>query len=1259
MDDPAADGNQVVISLTAPDGQTDTVFNGTLDTAARLVGTITNTVAFLDSQVNGGYVLTVVDNAVNNTNGKLVDWSMKIDSFASSEVLQSGDAMDQNADGTSDENALLVGFTGTLTSGSALVTGISTTTGLFAGENVTGTGIPNGTTIKTVNSSTSVTLTAQATVNGVFSLATSYTGLNPFTASSFDTPGDVYSVPAPNLPALGSGTEVAYSGANSILNQPTLGFNSNTLPLIVSGPQVLTTQAVGNSDFLGTLTPGSALVTGILSTSGLFAGEAVTGTGIASGTTIAAVDNLTTITLSSNATVATSGAQSLTAVGPSTGTANLLTDDSTSQINVTFDRPVQVSSFTPSQVLSIMGPSGSVLAPQTFGSTSIDQMINAATVAGPGTLDSTLTIDSNNTLEMADITVTLSIASPADGGLTAVLVAPNGEIVPLFSAVGGTSGLGFVNTVFDDSAPTSITAGKAPFTGSFSPEYPATLSSGETTLTGLAKAGLIADGTWQLEITNTTTGSSATLDSWSLNITPRVTITPVNAANGLATEFTIGFPQQETSGTYTVQLGPDILDQYGDGQDPTSSAGLNVLRDEGQNSPTTAEQYSALNLPVAIPATTTTTGQTLVGTVSSTISVPDSFIISGDQTAAGLSVMQLQLNITFPSDPDLTATLSHYDPSGDLLGTVTLFSGVGNGPNAANFTNTVFDDNATTPIQQGTAPFSAIYNPQESLATVFAPTTGMNVQGTWTLTITNSGTGAATGTLNGWALTFQKPLPSSGVGEVGSDNTTFSFQIFTLNPSDPVSSEVWTAVGPASSTDEAGQVNAIAVDPSDPSGNTVYVGGASGGIWKTTDFLTTNPAGPTWVPLTNFGPNSAVNIASITVFPVNDNTNDSIIIAATGGDVSGEDRTDSPGVGFLISMDGGVTWNLDDSTDNVSSINDSPSEIGDTSNILPIDSANRNREFVGTTAYQVAVDPELTPNGQVIIYAALSAPFGSSVGGIWESQNTGQTWTQVLTGNATAVVLDPNSGLPLSSSSGGNPTDAGNYQIIYAGMTGGPQGPGVYMSTDQGQGWSMMDGNFGNPQIVDDTDGQNANPPLPETTPNLGFGKIVLAVPAATNNEAESETYSGWLYAAVATSVDTFDGLFVTKDFGENWTQIQLNSLPPLADGYNQAVPIDNLADPQYNIDATGADANIYLSVAIDPQNPNITYLGGFGGVNVDSDSGLIRVDATKLYDPHALVNVLYDSSGNLTLQSTGWTTINSVIDGEPSWDSPEGPLAC
>jgi hypothetical protein len=88
----------------------------------------------------------------------------------------------------------------------------------------------------------------------------------------------------------------------------------------------------------------------------------------------------------------------------------------------------------------------------------------------------------------------------------------------------------------------------------------------------------------------------------------------------------------------------------------------------------------------------------------------------------------------------------------------------------------------------------------------------------------------------------------------------------------------------------------------------VYVGGASGGIWKTTNFLTTAAGGPTYIPLTDFGPTSGVNIGGIAVFGRNRDTNQSIIIAATG-----EGDTETGGVGFLISQDGGATWSLYDS----------------------------------------------------------------------------------------------------------------------------------------------------------------------------------------------------------------------------------------------------------------------------------------------------------------------------------------------------------
>ena len=157
-----------------------------------------------------------------------------------------------------------------------------------------------------------------------------------------------------------------------------------------------------------------------------------------------------------------------------------------------------------------------------------------------------------------------------------------------------------------------------------------------------------------------------------------ITVTPIGPKNvtiggipeTVASTFAIGFPQQQLSGTYTIQLGPNIQDEFGDAMDVSQTAGVNVLRGVDQNGPTTTVHYIAGDLPKPIPPSTQTdtTGQPIPGSVSSSIVVPDSFIIEGDKTAAGQSVMQVQLNLTYANDPDLTATLYHYSPSGDAHG---------------------------------------------------------------------------------------------------------------------------------------------------------------------------------------------------------------------------------------------------------------------------------------------------------------------------------------------------------------------------------------------------------------------------------------------------------------------------------------------------------------------------------------------------------------------------------------------------------------
>ena len=231
----------------------------------------------------------------------------------------------------------------TLTSGSAVVSDITSTTGLFAGEIVTGTGIPAGTTIQTIDSATSITLSANATASGPASLAaTSFSVQLPFALTNgtlslyvqaVDPAGNVspdsntltvtivsvasdYNGDSYSDAALYSRSTISFTGTLTSGSPLLTGLSSLTglvTGVTITGtgiPSGVSITAVNTAGFTGTLSAGSSLVTGLTGTKGLFAGENISGMGIPAGTTIEAVDGSTSITLSAKATA--SGVQSLT-----------------------------------------------------------------------------------------------------------------------------------------------------------------------------------------------------------------------------------------------------------------------------------------------------------------------------------------------------------------------------------------------------------------------------------------------------------------------------------------------------------------------------------------------------------------------------------------------------------------------------------------------------------------------------------------------------------------------------------------------------------------------------------------------------------------------------------------------------------------------------------------------------------------------------------------------------------------------------------
>jgi hypothetical protein len=97
----------------------------------------------------------------------------------------------------------------------------------------------------------------------------------------------------------------------------------------------------------------------------------------------------------------------------------------------------------------------------------------------------------------------------------------------------------------------------------------------------------------------------------------------------------------------------------------------------------------------------------------------------------------------------------------------------------------------------------------------------------------------------------------------------------------------------------SGRIRAVLVDSTDPSGNTVFVGGVSGGLWKTINFLDPTPS---WYNINDFFDNLA--ISSICQDPNNPNT----MYFGTGEPTSNADAVFGKGV--WKSTDHGTTWNL-------------------------------------------------------------------------------------------------------------------------------------------------------------------------------------------------------------------------------------------------------------------------------------------------------------------------------------------------------------
>lgn len=168
----------------------------------------------------------------------------------------------------------------------------------------------------------------------------------------------------------------------------------------------------------------------------------------------------------------------------------------------------------------------------------------------------------------------------------------------------------------------------------------------------------------------------------------------------------------------------------------------------------------------------------------------------------------------------------------------------------------------------------------------------------------------------------------------------------------------WVPLGPAPFTngkgsrslDESGRIRSVAIDPQTP--DRLYVGTASGGLWKSTD------GGHSWAPKTDDKFSLAIGALAI------DPTNPRIVYAGTGEFIPGT-NIGYYGQGLLKSTNHGETW----------------SPLGTT-------------QFDLAEIARIVIDPANTAN----LYVAAS-------NGVWHGTAGGSTWTRLTATPATDVVL--------------------------------------------------------------------------------------------------------------------------------------------------------------------------------------------------------------------------------------------------------------
>jgi len=424
----------------------------------------------------------------------------------------------------------------------------------------------------------------------------------------------------------------------------------------------------------------------------------------------------------------------------------------------------------------------------------------------------------------------------------------------------------------------------------------------------------------------------------------------------------------------------------------------------------------------------------------------------------------------------------------------------------------------------------------------------------------------------------------------------------------------WQHVGPNGQDDppnsfgfgyghESGRDTSIVISPADP--NTIFVGTAGGGVWKSAD------GGTSWATTTDN--QASLAIGAMAIAPTTPYT----VYALTGeGNFSGDSYY---GAGLLRSADGGASWTL-------------------TGTSLSRLSANK-----------LAVDP----TSPAILYAALTNggraqfPEGkgatTATGGIYRSLDGGATWalslnpgssadspcasTNVMSGTDTQTYDSGEAGTDIAV--GVDPTTPTTTTVYAAlGAPGGCPNNGIYKSVDHGQTWTALTA-------------------FTQTVPVADQGKIGR-ISLSTMPGKPQVVYASASITGANGNSTYLEGVYESTNGGTTWTQVtnpdpSSGSKPGTQYDYDTYIAVDPLVSSTVFV----AGTDVFKSTNSSGTWTNVTNAYGSGAGIVHGDQhALAFVPRT---DSATTPTIFLGNDGGLyrsTDGGTSWSNSDSGASG-------------